>query len=168
MKSIFPVIHKIGFCDFVLTVPDKPFPPRNLRAVETNRDYIVITWEAPESDGGASITNYVLEKHDAKHPGYIYMAEVDADTFQYKATRLFEGYEYYFQVIAENQVGPSDPCETNKPIKAKLPFGECWWWWLFIVHLSYFWCISDTNCWVRIDFVILYFNNNNSILGLFY
>ena len=43
---------------------------------------------------------------------------------RFKASRLFEGYEYYFRVIAENQVGTSEPCEMVKPVKAKLPFGE--------------------------------------------
>ena len=74
-------------------------------------------------DGGSPITGYVVEKRDAKRPGYIYIADVDPGTLTYKATRLFEGYEYYFRVVAENVVGPSDPVEMEKPVKAKLPYG---------------------------------------------
>ena len=102
---------------------DKPFPPRNLTAIETSSDYIVIRWEAPESDGGSPVTGYVVEKRDAKRPGFIFIADVAADTFTYKAIRLFEGYEYYFRVIAENIVGPSDPCDMERPVIAKLPYG---------------------------------------------
>ena len=107
-----------------MCVPDKPMPPRNLRATETSTDYIVIEWDVPESDGGTPITGYVIEKRDAKRREYIYIADVAANVLTFKATRLFEGYEYFFRVIAENQVGPSDPCALAKPVKAKLPFGE--------------------------------------------
>lgn len=102
---------------------DRPHPPCNVRALDTNRDYIVVGWDAPETDGGSPITSYIIEKRDAKRSEYIYIADVDANTFQYKVSRLFEGYQYFFRVFAENQVGPSEPCEMSKPVKAKLPFG---------------------------------------------
>ena len=85
----------------------------------------MVAWDAPESDGGTPLTGYVLEKRDIKRPGYVFIADLKpTDPLSYKVTRLFEGYEYLFRVIAENQVGPSDPCELEKPIKAKAPYGE--------------------------------------------
>ena len=59
--------------------------------VETNADYIVISWENPSSDGGSPVTGFIVEKRDAKRPGFIYIADTDATTLTYKATRLFEG-----------------------------------------------------------------------------
>ena len=40
-----------------------------------------------------------------------------------KATKLTEGHKYHFRVVAENSIGVSNPCETDEPITAKLPFG---------------------------------------------
>ena len=106
-------------------IPDQPEKPQNLRPIDTNRDYIVLQWEAPQRDGGSPITGYVIEKRDAKRREYFYLAELPADKLTYKAVRLFEGNEYYFRVIAENEVGPSEPCELQQPVKAKLPYGQC-------------------------------------------
>ena len=103
---------------------DKPNAPRNIRAVEVNRDYIVVAWDAPDSDGGSPITNYILEKGDTKRPGFIYTTEVKGDITEFKVTRLFEGTEYYFRVFAENQVGIGEPCTLEKAVKAKLPYGR--------------------------------------------
>ena len=52
------------------------------------------------------------------------MGETDANTLTIKATKLTENNQYHFRVVAENEVGVSDPCETDEPITAKLPFGE--------------------------------------------
>jgi len=112
------------FIRFVSKIPDQPEKPQNLRSIDTNRDYIVLQWDAPQSDGGSPITGYVIEKRDAKRREYFYLAELPADKLTYKAVRLFEGNEYYFRVIAENEVGPSEPCELQQPVKAKLPYGQ--------------------------------------------
>ncbi len=40
-------------------------------------------------------------------------------------TKLIEGHQYNFKVMAENEIGESDPCVSSEPIKARLPFGEC-------------------------------------------
>ena len=87
-------------------------------------NYIVLEWDPPESDGGSPLTSYVIEKRDAKRKEYMYIADVGPECTLFKAKRLFEGYEYFFRVVAENIVGPSEPCGMDKPVKAKLPYGE--------------------------------------------
>ena len=41
-----------------------------------------------------------------------------------KADKLTEGHKYLFNVVAENCIGVSEPCETDSPTEAKLPFGK--------------------------------------------
>ena len=52
------------------------------------------------------------------------VGDTKADTLTIKATKLTEGHKYFFRVVAENEIGVSDPCTTDDPITAKLPFGE--------------------------------------------
>jgi len=105
-------------------IVDSPSAPRNLRGVEVDASYITLAWDSPESDGGSALTGYVIEKRDMKRAEYVFLANVDATTLQYKATRLFEGCDYMFRVFAENQAGLSQPCETDKPITARMPYGQ--------------------------------------------
>ena len=103
--------------------PDVPSAPQNLRGTEVDASYITLAWDIPATDGGSAITGYVIEKKDIKRADYVLVANVDATTLQCKATKLFEGSEYLFRVFAENQVGLSKPCELDKPIKARIPYG---------------------------------------------
>ena len=90
---------------------------------DVNKNYVVIAWDSPQSDGGAPVTKYVIEKRDAKRTGYIGAGSVDGDVFELKVTKLVEGNEYYFQVSAENEIGQSEPATMKEPVKARLPFG---------------------------------------------
>ena len=38
--------------------------------------------------------------------------------------KLKEGEDYKFKVMAENENGTSEPLETERPVKAKNPFGK--------------------------------------------
>jgi hypothetical protein len=109
----------------LLLISDKPQPPRNVHALETDVNHIVIGWEAPDSDGGSPLIGYTVEKMDVKRGEYMFIGSVDTRTLTYDATRLFEGNEYMFRVMAENLAGLSGPCETQGPVRAKLPFGKC-------------------------------------------
>jgi len=102
---------------------DKPSPPRNLRVVETSKEFMVVTWEVPESDGGSAITKYKVEKRDATRTAYVQAEEVDGKTLKAKVTKLTEGNKYFFQVAAENEIGLSEWTETTEPAEAKMPFG---------------------------------------------
>ncbi len=110
--------------EFTVEVKDRPSPPPNLRVVEVYKDFIVVAWDVPESDGGSPITGYLLEKRDAKRDAFVKVEEVDSKTLKVKATKLVEGKAYYFRVLAENDVGQSDWTTMDEPVTAKLPFGE--------------------------------------------
>ena len=106
-----------------MSIPDVPSAPQNLRGTEVDASYITLAWDIPATDGGSALTGYVIEKKDMKRADYVFLANVDAATLQYKATRLFEGFDYLFRVFAENPAGLSKPCELDKPIKARIPYG---------------------------------------------
>ena len=84
----------------------------------------MVAWETPEDDGGDAITGYKVEKRDAKKNTWTKVGDTDANTLTIKATKLMEGHEYYFRVVAENAIGVSDPCEMDEPVTAKLPYGK--------------------------------------------
>jgi len=115
---------------------DVPSAPRQVRAVEVDSSFITLSWDSPDSDGGSALTGYVVEKRDMKRADFVFVANVDASTSQYRATRLFEGCDYMFRVFAENQAGLSQPGETDKPIKARVPYGLCVYSLLFILFVK--------------------------------
>jgi len=103
---------------------DKPSPPRNLKVVETNKDYVVLSWSSPDSDGGSPLTGFLVERKDVTKTSFVSAGRCDAGTFQFRVTKLIEGNEYEFQVAVENEIGQSDWASLDKPVKAKLGFGE--------------------------------------------
>ena len=48
---------------------DPPAVPRNFRSTELGKDFASLSWDAPESDGGSPITEYVIEKCDVTRGG---------------------------------------------------------------------------------------------------
>ena len=99
--------------------------------MEVDASYITLAWESPASDGGSALTSYVIEKKDTKRAEYVFVGNVDATTLQHTVTRLFEGCDYMFRVFAENPAGLSQPCELDKPITARMPYG----WYTFALVL---------------------------------
>lgn len=47
-------------------VLDRPSPPENLRADEFAGDALTLFWNPPKDNGGADITNYVVEKREVR------------------------------------------------------------------------------------------------------
>jgi hypothetical protein len=103
---------------------DRPDAPQNLKVTEVSRDYVVISWEAPEYDGGADISGYTIEKRDAAKSHWAPAGTCDARDTSFKVKKLFEGSNYLFRVAADNKIGLSDFAELTESVKARLPFGE--------------------------------------------
>lgn len=49
----------------------RPSAPQNLQIKKVTENAVTLKWDAPESDGGARIKGYVIEKRDAKRHQYM-------------------------------------------------------------------------------------------------
>jgi len=88
-----------------------------------SKDFVTLGWESPDTDGGAPLTGFIVERKDVTKASWVSAGRCEPDTFQFRVTKLIEGNEYEFQVAAENEVGQSDWATLDKPVKAKLGFG---------------------------------------------
>lgn len=98
-----------------------------------NKDFVILNWEKPENDGGSSIQSYKIDKKDTNKLNFMNAGSVSSDSFEFKVTKLIDGHEYLFRVVAENAVGESKPVEISEPVKARLPFGMV----EFIYNINY-------------------------------
>lgn len=102
-------------------VLDRPSPPQNLRADEFAGDALTLYWNPPKDNGGAEITNYVIEKREPRQLAWTKVSGYVITPF-IRVRNLEVGSMYEFRVMAENQYGTSDPVTTIDPIQARHPF----------------------------------------------
>uniref|UniRef100_A0A8C8ANG7 Titin n=1 Tax=Otus sunia TaxID=257818 RepID=A0A8C8ANG7_9STRI len=88
---------------------------------DVDSNYVTISWEPPELDGGATLSGYVVEQRDAHRPGWLPVSESVTRTM-FKFTRLVEGYR--FRVLACNAGGPGEPAEVPGTVKITEMLGK--------------------------------------------
>jgi len=115
--------NRSGFDSVSLNVRvlDRPAPPTNLHAEDFAGDSLTLVWHPPKDNGGADVTNYVVEKKEPRSPTWSRVTGYVVTT-NCKVRGLVIGRDYEFRVMAENQYGTSDPVMTEEPIKAKHSF----------------------------------------------
>lgn len=123
---------------------DIPGPPASIKFDEVLSEQIKVSWEAPLSDGGSPITNYVVDKRETSRANWAQVsAKISGDTKECLVERLIEGHEYQFRVRAENRYGTGDAIVSD-PVFARNPFSKT----LLLVYVFYFLCISFLCCTV--------------------
>ena len=75
---------------------DEPSAPKNLRVTDYWTDFVTVQWDVPESDGGAPITGYIIEKRDAMRQTWVKAGTCGPDTDTFKVTNLFEGQSFKY------------------------------------------------------------------------
>ncbi|MCL2093585.1 MAG: fibronectin type III domain-containing protein [Treponema sp.] len=86
-----------------------PEAPQNFKAVPGNGQ-VVLTWEAPDNDGGKAIMGYEVTIDDGN--GFTTSVTKAEDEFTHTFTGLANGTEYTFQVLAVNNDGEEGDAAT--------------------------------------------------------
>lgn len=102
---------------------DPPSEPRNLQINKINKDFVILSWERPSSDGGSPITGYCIEKKERNSLLWVKANESVVKATQYTCTNLIEGLEYTFRVSALNMAGQGKPCKQTDFITARTAVG---------------------------------------------
>lgn len=89
-----------------LTILAKPSAPNGLQVTETKKDSVSLSWRIPNTDGGAPISNYIIE---TRAPGassrWVRANKETVSDTNYKVAGLREGKYYDIRVGAENAAG---------------------------------------------------------------
>jgi len=89
----------------------------NLRATQVSGDGVTLDWSKPRSDGGSPLTGYAIERRDAASNYWTRVGSVDHRKTSFVVTNLRPGADYFLQVLAENDIGVSDPCTLSSPVR---------------------------------------------------
>ena len=94
------------------TASTVPGAPQSVSVTE-GRGELMVTWEAPEDDGGSPITGYAVQwKSGEEEFDSSREAQVDSETLTYTIADLSNEVEYTVQVLAVNDNGQSEPSDT--------------------------------------------------------
>uniref|UniRef100_H2YLF3 Titin n=1 Tax=Ciona savignyi TaxID=51511 RepID=H2YLF3_CIOSA len=102
----------------VLDVPGMPEGPAKFSNVLADR--LKLIWNPPLEDGGAAITNYVIERRETSRPTWA-MVSGSAQGTELTVQKLIQNHEYEFRISAENKYGIGQSLVTE-PIIVKNPF----------------------------------------------
>ena len=94
-----------------------PSAPRDFRGTDVTSTSATLEWKAPEKDGGAPITDYVIERREKTYGPWRSEATIKAPTLTHGVKRLIEGTDYYFRVCAENAEGKGPWTEIEDAVK---------------------------------------------------
>lgn len=121
-------VLRLSNCGGTASIPvnvkvlDRPGPPDGpLRVKVVSAEKCNLHWNPPISDGGASISHYVIEKRESSRVTWTGV-ESHVEALSYKVTKLVPGKEYIFRIAAVNKFGvgefiDSDPFIAQNPFK---------------------------------------------------
>lgn len=110
-----PITAKYQF-----NVPDKPDPPK---VKDMDRNWALVEWEPPASNGGSKILGYRVEYRDSHSHRWIAASKDLVEDTQLKVVNLRDLGEYEFRVLAKNAAGWSKPSLPSDKVQLREKFG---------------------------------------------
>lgn len=109
-------------CSFVAAVPSAPTAPLEIRSTGPNS--IIIEWGQPEFDGGCPLLGYNIAIRDTRKTMWMEVGRVSATTQKFNIRDLQEDHHYLIRIYARNEVGQSEPLESDEPFKVVVCQGK--------------------------------------------
>jgi Fibronectin type III domain len=99
--------------NLILAVPSPPTGPLELRLIGSSTH--VSEWGVSESDGGSPLQGYNIAIRDIKKTMWIEVGRCKEDVLKFNVRDLQEGHKYLIRIYARNEIGLSDPLESEEP-----------------------------------------------------
>uniref|UniRef100_A0A3Q3CLV0 Titin n=1 Tax=Haplochromis burtoni TaxID=8153 RepID=A0A3Q3CLV0_HAPBU len=99
----------------------EPGPPGTPFVSSHTKDYMVVEWHKPPSDGGSAILGYHLERKERNSILWTKINKMLIQDCRFKSTPLEEGIEYEYRVYAENIVGIGECSKVSEVYVARDP-----------------------------------------------
>lgn len=104
-------------------VPSPPTGPLEIRLVGHNTS--TLEWGIPESDGGAPLEGYNIAIRDVSKTMWMEVGRVPAGVQKFHLKDLHDDHAYLIRIFARNEIGSSEPLESDEPYKVVLTGGKC-------------------------------------------
>ncbi|XP_013916279.1 PREDICTED: myomesin-1 [Thamnophis sirtalis] len=98
-----------------------PGSPLDVKCLDANKDYVIISWKQPAVDGGHPILGYFIDKCEVGTTHWSQCNETPVKFARFPVTGLIEGRSYIFRVRAVNNVGISIPSRISESVAALDP-----------------------------------------------
>ncbi|XP_028921933.1 myomesin-1 isoform X2 [Ornithorhynchus anatinus] len=102
-------------------VAGAPAAPLDVVCLDSNKDYIIISWKQPAVDGGSPILGYFIDKCEVGTSTWSQCNDTPVKFARFPVTGLIEGRSYIFRVRAVNKTGISRPSRVSEPVAALDP-----------------------------------------------
>lgn len=99
----------------LVAVPSPPTAPLEIRTVGSN--IVMTSWGTPEWDGGAPLLGYNIAIRDVTKTMWMEVGKVDAHTLKFNIKDLSDNHTYMIRIYARNEIGISEPLESDEPFK---------------------------------------------------
>lgn len=107
--------------------PGPPEPPSNPPEImDVTKTTVSLSWARPRDDGGSRVTGYYVERREISTEKWVRHNKTHITTTMYNVTGLIPDAEYMFRVVAQNDIGQSEPGPASESVVCKDPFGELW------------------------------------------
>ena len=103
---------------------DKPGKPDAPEITSVSDGKVSLSWKPPKEDGGAEITNYIVEYKTEDAFKWLRANKNDVSETKYTVKGLDNDNMYEFRITAENKAGAGPPSEPSSPVKAVEPVGK--------------------------------------------
>uniref|UniRef100_A0A3B3B6Q7 Myomesin 1b n=1 Tax=Oryzias melastigma TaxID=30732 RepID=A0A3B3B6Q7_ORYME len=101
-------------------VEGAPGAPLDVRCLDANKDYIIVSWKQPAIDGGNPIVGYFVDCEVGTNH-WVQCNDTPVKFARFPVTGLVEGRSYIFRVRAVNKSGMSRPSRVSEPVAAMDP-----------------------------------------------
>uniref|UniRef100_A0A8C0ZIQ5 Immunoglobulin like and fibronectin type III domain containing 1 n=1 Tax=Cyanistes caeruleus TaxID=156563 RepID=A0A8C0ZIQ5_CYACU len=101
-------------CDIVPPLADVPQPPGAIQLEENVPNTVTVTWDPSASEQWEKNLYYTVLKRESQKGLWHVLGDLIYNN-KFTFTRVVPGRDYYFRVVAKNDLGASDPSETVQP-----------------------------------------------------